>query len=308
MSPVNPIPSPKNIISILRKVSGPAGSHGLQVPTTITPSVASASRDAGERASDPSRRYDGRTPEGNPMPLDPSESPPSMPSAAACKQCGYLLRGLPEAVCPECSRVFDPNDPTTYIASPRVYARRKLVRRAIRVAIVLLMLSLIAPRGVRSGNLKMTCSICGKQSVFDRWQLKSPSWVPFPYPGRTTSTEATGSGDCREHLFGVGVSLGGPASVAGVPDPGSVSIINGEVVSPKNAADLLRSIMAEETPWLWFTTVKRGTPNTPQAIEARRKEHDRDMKVLAERWAAQGAASATSKTPDSSRRKPPPHP
>ena len=33
--------------------------------------------------------------------------------------CGYMLRGLPEPVCPECGRAFDPADPTTY-RCPRV--------------------------------------------------------------------------------------------------------------------------------------------------------------------------------------------
>lgn len=46
-----------------------------------------------------------------------------MPNAAGCRECGYSLRGLPDAVCPECGRRFDADDPTTYrnpIAAPRV--------------------------------------------------------------------------------------------------------------------------------------------------------------------------------------------
>lgn len=31
-----------------------------------------------------------------------------------CLGCGYLLRGLPEPVCPECGRAFDIEDPSTY--------------------------------------------------------------------------------------------------------------------------------------------------------------------------------------------------
>ncbi len=37
-----------------------------------------------------------------------------IPSTAVCLGCGYALRGLPEAVCPECGRAFDPADSTTY--------------------------------------------------------------------------------------------------------------------------------------------------------------------------------------------------
>ncbi len=37
-----------------------------------------------------------------------------LPDSASCLGCGYSLRGLPEAVCPECGRAFIPDDPTTY--------------------------------------------------------------------------------------------------------------------------------------------------------------------------------------------------
>ena len=37
-----------------------------------------------------------------------------VPDSAQCRECGYLLRGLPEPRCPECGRPFDPHDPTTY--------------------------------------------------------------------------------------------------------------------------------------------------------------------------------------------------
>ncbi len=31
-----------------------------------------------------------------------------------CLRCGYCLRGLSRPRCPECARVFDPEDPDTY--------------------------------------------------------------------------------------------------------------------------------------------------------------------------------------------------
>jgi hypothetical protein len=40
--------------------------------------------------------------------------PTQFPDTAVCLGCGYLLRGLPKSVCPECGRAFDPADPSTY--------------------------------------------------------------------------------------------------------------------------------------------------------------------------------------------------
>lgn len=34
---------------------------------------------------------------------------------AVCRGCGYALFGLPDAVCPECGRPFDPGDPRSYV-------------------------------------------------------------------------------------------------------------------------------------------------------------------------------------------------
>lgn len=38
----------------------------------------------------------------------------TVPDTARCLSCGYLLRGLPEPVCPECGTRFDPENPETY--------------------------------------------------------------------------------------------------------------------------------------------------------------------------------------------------
>lgn len=38
----------------------------------------------------------------------------SLPETAVCLNCGYALRGLPNPVCPECGRGFDPANPDTY--------------------------------------------------------------------------------------------------------------------------------------------------------------------------------------------------
>lgn len=39
---------------------------------------------------------------------------PNIPESAVCLKCGYALRGLHEAMCPECGRAFDPADASTY--------------------------------------------------------------------------------------------------------------------------------------------------------------------------------------------------
>jgi hypothetical protein len=36
-----------------------------------------------------------------------------------CLDCGYVLKGLPENRCPECGRVFDPENPQTFVAKLR---------------------------------------------------------------------------------------------------------------------------------------------------------------------------------------------
>lgn len=37
-----------------------------------------------------------------------------VPAEAVCLWCGYSLRGLPRAICPECGHSFDPEDPRTW--------------------------------------------------------------------------------------------------------------------------------------------------------------------------------------------------
>ena len=43
-----------------------------------------------------------------------------LPEDVHCLGCDYSLRGLPEPVCPECGRAFDPDDPSTYRRGPRI--------------------------------------------------------------------------------------------------------------------------------------------------------------------------------------------
>ena len=55
-----------------------------------------------------------------------------------CRQCGYILDGLPSNRCPECGRDFDPGDPRSFLARPR----RTALRRLVKIAVVLFCLTL----------------------------------------------------------------------------------------------------------------------------------------------------------------------
>lgn len=46
--------------------------------------------------------------------------PTSLPDTATCLTCGYALRGLPENLCPECGRAFEPDDPRTFASGVKV--------------------------------------------------------------------------------------------------------------------------------------------------------------------------------------------
>ncbi|MCI0366145.1 MAG: hypothetical protein L0Y44_06065 [Phycisphaerales bacterium] len=40
-----------------------------------------------------------------------------------CNDCHYSLENLTKHRCPECGREFDPNDPDTFLGSPRFWPR-----------------------------------------------------------------------------------------------------------------------------------------------------------------------------------------
>lgn len=70
----------------------------------------------------------------------------SVPDGAVCLQCGYSLRGLPEAVCPECGETFDPADPTTFkemTLSPWWYRAARPPKAGARTVMILLTVALL---------------------------------------------------------------------------------------------------------------------------------------------------------------------
>ena len=74
----------------------------------------------------------------------------NMPETACCRGCEYLLYGLPEPICPECGRSFDPLDARTYDRSTgRKRFRRWAGRRPLVLAVAGVGLGLLPARAWR---------------------------------------------------------------------------------------------------------------------------------------------------------------
>ena len=66
-----------------------------------------------------------------------AEAKPEPPPPMHCVGCSYELVGLEAGACPECGRDFDPADPSTFTAAPRVRLRQRLRRVLLLTAAVL---------------------------------------------------------------------------------------------------------------------------------------------------------------------------
>ena len=55
-----------------------------------------------------------------------------------CRDCGYILDGLPEHRCPECGGPFDPRSPTTFRSTARTYTHRRRWRMLLHPVAILL--------------------------------------------------------------------------------------------------------------------------------------------------------------------------
>jgi hypothetical protein len=186
---------------------------------------------------------------------------------ARCLTCGYRLLGLPEPICPECGRPFDPSDPATYDSDPRRRRRRRIaVRIAVGVMIVLL-LFVFVPRRILRSNITFTCTKCGHVVTVSRWDPALARWTGIRYPGYVqrqdlppapdSSPDAVPSAPaCAEHHFGVRVKfdlfIGGFVTGTAVPESGEVVAVNGMTATPETAPQLLRALT---DPSNWGVTI-----------------------------------------------------
>ncbi len=174
---------------------------------------------------------------------------------AFCSGCGYRLRGLPTAICPECGKAFDPTDASTFRVG--VFDQRWVWAK--RIEIVLLVGAIvfaIVPRGLLRASAKFTCADCGLTHTVSRWQLEPPRWIRFRYPGSTASSHSSATRACQTHQYSVSVltdlPVGGNATatisstmrIDYVEDPGVPATLMGVVVTPETGDQILFELLA----------------------------------------------------------------
>ena len=169
-------------------------------------------------------------------------------NGACCLGCGYALRGLPDSVCPECGRGFDPGDPTTF----DLYENRRR-RRAKRVVVVVAALGLLAafaPRGIMTSTVTLTCPDCKVVYRTARYELRPPERLGASYPAiylPLVEHKEEPHEDCPKHRYDVSVSLQTRMVVQGngnaSADPGDVCDVEGIPAFPKNAREMIESML-----------------------------------------------------------------
>ncbi len=177
-----------------------------------------------------------------------------LPQNAKCSGCGYLLRGLPEQVCPECGGEFDPADGSTYDTTTPGHRRRKWVVRASVLAALVAVGAVLFPRRVLVGEIAFTCQDCEHEVSVTRWELVPPAYVPLRYPGLAwtddnakADSDGTASARCDHDSRTVSVKYefrGGSCSGRSVSSPGGAVYVNGLEATPRTAATVLKSGMA----------------------------------------------------------------
>lgn len=177
--------------------------------------------------------------------------PVSVPECACCLGCGYRLRDLPEAVCPECGRPFDPSDPGTFDSNPPARRRRRRIILALCALFVIAAGFALFPRELLKSTMSFTCSECGAVTTVTRWEPVPPGWIGWRYPGlhwaSTTAATAT-STNCNPCSYGsvkVNVQMRvGSCSGSCNYTPPEVAMINGQKATPETAATVLESMMS----------------------------------------------------------------
>ena len=174
-----------------------------------------------------------------------------IPELAQCRSCGYRLRDLPDPVCPECGRGFDPADPKTYVANPERRRRRRwLGRLGVAVAVIILALGFF-PRRVLTGSISFTCSNCGEKITTRRWEPVPPSWLSLRYPGlhwTTRSAPPPSTPDrpgavCAVHTYSdVNVRAEFPIGSVSGSCIGDVVFVNGQRATPATAVAVLKTL------------------------------------------------------------------
>lgn len=193
--------------------------------------------------------------------------PAKLPESACCRDCDYLLRGLPSNVCPECGRDFDLDDPRSYAVMPR---RRRFRRRTFRITVAaaaLAILVAVVPRGLYRGEVTIKCKTCGAQRSITRWEAAAPDWTGLRYPAwafsgderancqmkGTTSSESdfdTHDDDAVFRSDQPGNSHNLTYRIGADP----LAVINGLYVNVENAAAILEQLMnPHRSPiFVWF--------------------------------------------------------
>lgn len=170
---------------------------------------------------------------------------------ARCLTCEYLLRGLPESVCPECGRAFDPSDPSSYQIRPPHWRRRWWIKRGVAAFLVIFFLALFFPRKLLTGRITFTCPKCSESLRVSRYEPRPPRWIPFRYPGITWRSNLLSASPantrCVTHPYNFKVKfdlfIGGWASGTGTIQTAQPTTINGMVLTTSSADDVLKASM-----------------------------------------------------------------
>lgn len=80
-----------------------------------------------------------------------------------CRQCLYILNGLPLSRCPECGRAFDADDPSTYRTKLHIVNWRRVAKWGVLVSVILLLIAVVG-YGLDYRLSTEICRSCGAYS------------------------------------------------------------------------------------------------------------------------------------------------